>query len=103
MYQVDKFVEEYGDKVPEPDREELTKLERRAEGGPKGEDVERDQGRGTEAVMQASSGSGRRCTSRRQQGQQPRPPRPAAAPAAPSPSGEDDVVEGEIVDEGGDS
>ena len=50
-YQVDRSIEEWGDKVPEPDREELKKLNEELKESLKGEDVEKIKA-GTEAVMQ---------------------------------------------------
>ena len=56
-YQVDKSLEEWGDKVPEPDREELKKLNEELKEALKGEDVDRIKA-GTEAVMRKFQGIG---------------------------------------------
>ncbi len=100
-YQVDKALEEWGDKVPEADREELKKLNEELKEALKGEDVDKIKA-ATEAVMTKFSGIG-------QQMYQRASSEPAAQAAAggggpdsgPAPEGEGDVVEGEIVDEGG--
>jgi HSP20 family molecular chaperone IbpA len=56
-YQVDKSLEEWGDKVPEPDREELKKLNAELKEALKGEDVDKIKA-GTDAVMQKFQGIG---------------------------------------------
>ncbi len=100
-YQVDKALEEWGDKVPETDREELKKLNEELKEALKGEDVDKIKAT-TDAVMTKFSGIG-------QQMYQQASSEPAAQAATggggpesgPAPEGEGDVVEGEIVDEGG--
>ncbi len=100
-YQVDKSLEEWGDKVPESDREQLKKLNEELKEALKGEDVEKIKS-STDAVMTTFSSIGQAMyqqTAAQDQG--------AAASADPAggtstaTDGENDVVEGEIVDEGG--
>jgi len=101
-YQVDKSLEEWGDKVPESDREQLKKLNEELKEALKGEDVDKIKS-STDAVMTAFSGIGQamyqQAAAAGEQG--------AAATGDPAggtstaTDGENDVVEGEIVDEGG--
>jgi molecular chaperone DnaK len=100
-YQVDKSLEEWGDKVPESDREQLKTLNEELKEALKGEDVEKIKS-STDAVMSTFSSIGQAMyqqTAAEDQG--------AAASADPAggtstaADGENDVVEGEIVDEGG--
>jgi len=101
-YQVDKSLEEWGDKVPESDREQLKKLNEELKEALKGEDVDKIKS-STDAVMTAFSGIGQAMYQQTgaagEQG--------AAASGDPADGtstatdGENDVVEGEIVDEGG--
>ena len=102
-YQVDASLEEWGDKVPEADREELKKLNEELKEALKGEDVDRIKG-STEAVMQKYSGIGQAMY--QQQAASAQTSAQGAGPgdgsgSATSGEGEGDVVEGEIVDEGG--
>ena len=102
-YQVDASLEEWGDKVPEADREELKKLNDELKEALKGEDVDRIKG-STEAVMQKYSGIGQAMY--QQQAASAQTSAQGAGPgdgsgSATSGEGEGDVVEGEIVDEGG--
>jgi molecular chaperone DnaK len=104
-YQIDKSLEEWGDKVPESDREELRKLNDELKEALKGEDVDAIKA-GTDAVMRKFQAVGQAMYQQTPEGQQ------TAAAAGGAPSGgtgsatgaqtesEDDVVEGEIVDEG---
>jgi molecular chaperone DnaK len=98
-YQVDKSLEEWGDKVPEGDRDELKKLSEGLKEALKGEDVEKIKAE-TEALMKKFQGIGQAMY---QQAQAGAPQQAAAAGGgeAGSPGGDEDVVEGEIVDEGG--
>ncbi len=98
-YQVDRSLQEWGDKVPPADREELRKLSDELKEALKGEDVERIKA-GTDALMRRFQAVGQAMYEQVQAG--------AAQQAAAaggggtgSPSGEEEVVEGEIVDEGG--
>ncbi|HSJ51315.1 MAG TPA: molecular chaperone DnaK [Actinomycetota bacterium] len=97
-YQVDKSLEEWGDKVAEADREELKKFNDELKESLKSEDVDRIKS-GTDAVMRKFQAIGQSMYQQTAEAQQ------AAAAAgggsAPSAEGENDVVEGEIVDEGG--
>jgi molecular chaperone DnaK len=105
-YQVDKFVEENGDKVSEPDKAELTRSNDSLKEVLKDEGAEAEKLReATEATMQVFQRIGQSMYES-QQAQ-------AAPDGAPDDVGdaesqtesesesEDDVVEGEIVDEGG--
>ena len=99
-YQVDKSLEEWGDKVPETDRDELKKLNDELKEALKDEDVDRIKG-GTEAVLSKFQGIGQAMYQQTSQAQAQQ----AAAAGGEGPStsgseGEHDVVEGEIVDEG---
>jgi molecular chaperone DnaK len=100
-YQVDKSLEEWGDKVPDGDRDELKKLNDELKDALKGEDVERIKA-ATEAVLGKFQGIGQAMYQQTSQAQAQQ----AAAAGGQGPStsgseGENDVVEGEIVDEGG--
>src|SRR5919197_1123607 len=102
-YQVDASLAEWGDKVPEADREELKKLNEELKEALKDEDVDRIKG-STEAVMQKYSGIGQAMY--QQQAASAQTSAQGAGPgdgsgSATSGEGEGDVVEGEIVDEGG--
>ena len=102
-YQVDKSLEEWGDKVPESDREQLKKLNEELKEALKGEDVARIKS-STEAVMTAFSGIGQAMYQQTAAaGEQGTPASGEAAGGGTSTAGdsENDVVEGEIVDEGG--
>ena len=100
-YQVDRSLEEWGDKVQESDRDELTKLNDELKEVLKGEDVEKIKA-GTDAVMRKFQSIGQAMYQQTPEAQQ----QAAAAGGAgettpPAGDSEDDVVEGEIVDEGG--
>jgi molecular chaperone DnaK len=104
-YQVDKALVEYGDKVPADDREAVTKLNDELKEALKGDDVEKIRS-ATDALMQAFQKIGQAMYAQ----QQAASPAEAGGAAAAgggsgssgeaSPSADDDVVEGEIVDEG---
>jgi len=94
-YQIDRSLEEWGDKVPESDREELKKANEELKEALKGEDIERIRS-ATEATMKVFQ---RIVQAMYQQTQAHAGPQEASATAAPE-GGEGDVVEGEIVDEG---
>lgn len=101
-YQVDKSLEEWGDKVPESDRDELKKLNDELKESLKTEDTDRIKGQ-TDAVMQKFQGIGQAMYQQTAESQQAQA---AADGGGAEPSGaatetENDVVEGEIVDEGG--
>jgi molecular chaperone DnaK len=101
-YQVDKALIEYGDKIPEADREAVTKANDDVKEALKGDDAERIRA-ATESLMQAFQRVGQAMYAEQQ----------AASAGAPSggeassggatggDASDGDVVEGEIVDEGG--
>jgi len=97
-YQVDKSLDEWGDKVPETDRDELKKLSDELKEALKGEDVEKVKA-GTDALMRRFQGVGQSMYEQAQAGAAQQAA--AAGGEAGSPAGDEDVVEGEIVDEGG--
>ncbi|HEY7659387.1 MAG TPA: Hsp70 family protein, partial [Actinomycetota bacterium] len=100
-YQVERSLEEWGDKVPQTDRDELTKLNDELKEFLKGEDVEAIKA-GTDAVMRKFQGIGQAMyqqTSEAQAQQASAAGEAGTPPPADDPDG--DVVEGEIVDEGG--
>ncbi len=102
-YQVDKALTEYGDKIPESERQELTTANDEAKEALKGDDTDAIKA-AADHLMQAFQKVGPAMY----QAQQAAGGQAAAAGGAgpeggpaPSPEGESDVVEGEIVDEGG--
>jgi molecular chaperone DnaK len=101
-YQVDRSLEEWGDKVPEADREELRKLNEELKESLKGEDADRIKS-GTDAVMAKFQSIGQAMYQQPAQSQtQQAAAAGGGAPSNPGTDGDSDVVEGEIVDEGGD-
>jgi molecular chaperone DnaK len=94
-YQIDRSLQEWGEKVPEGDRDELMKSNEELKEALKGEDVARIRS-ATEATMQVFQRIGQAMY---QQTQAQAGPQPGPAESAPQ-GGEEDVVEGEIVDEG---
>ena len=96
-YQVDRSLEEWGDKLPEGDRDELKKLNDELKEALKGEDVEKIKV-GTEAVMNRFQAIGQAMY---QQTPEAQAAQAAAGGGEAASEGESDVVEGEIVDEGG--
>jgi len=94
-YQIGRSLEEWGDKVPEGDRDELRKSNEELRETLKGEDVARIRS-ATEATMQVFQRIGQAMY--QQTAPQGGPQEPPAGAAAEG--GEGDVVEGEIVDEG---
>ncbi|HVH52929.1 MAG TPA: molecular chaperone DnaK [Actinomycetota bacterium] len=95
-YQIDRSLQEWGDKVPEGDREELKKANDELKEALKGEDVARIRS-ATEATMQVFQRIGQAMY---QQTQAQAGPQQATAEGPPD-GGEGDVVEGEVVEEGG--
>jgi molecular chaperone DnaK len=103
-YQVDKSLEEWGDKVPDGDRDDLRKANDELKQALGGDDVDRIKS-ASDAVMQKFQSIGQAMYQQVDASQQ------AAAGGAAGPGGpageaspsedEGDVVEGEIVDEGG--
>jgi molecular chaperone DnaK len=98
-YQVDKSLEEWGDKVSEADRTELKRLSDELKEALKGEDVEKIKA-GTDALMRRFQGVGQAMYEQAQAGAAQQAAA-AGGGEAGSPAGDEDVVEGEIVDEGG--
>jgi len=98
-YQTDKSLEEWGDKVPEADREELKKLSDELKEALKGEDVEKIKV-GTDALMRRFQGVGQAMYEQAQAGAAQQAAAAGGGEAGSS-AGDEDVVEGEIVDEGG--
>jgi molecular chaperone DnaK len=107
VYQVDKALVEYGDKVPAEDREAVQKANDEVKEALKGDDVERIKA-STDALMQAFQRIGQAMYAQ-QQAQQAGGEQPTAAAGGSGgeagagetgSAGEGDVVEGEIVDEG---
>jgi len=100
-YQVDKALVEYGDKIPAEDREALTKANDEAKEALKGDDIDRIKA-ATDALMQAFQKVGQAMYADQQAAQAGGSQAAAAGGGGESPpSGDGDVVEGEIVDEGG--
>jgi molecular chaperone DnaK len=95
-YQIDRSLQEWGEKVPEGDREELMKSNEELKEVLKGEDVERIKS-ATEATMHVFQRIGQAMY---QYTQAQARPEQAGTGGAPE-GGEEDVVEGEVVDEGG--
>jgi molecular chaperone DnaK len=96
-YQIDAALQEWGDKVPQGDRDELRKANDELKEALKGDDVDKIRS-ATEAAMRVFQRVGQ---SMHQQAQAQAGPDQQAADAGTAESGEEDVVEGEIVDEGG--
>ena len=105
-YQVDKALSEYGDKVPAEEREAVQKANEDVKEALKGDDVDRIKS-ATESLSQAFQRIGQAMYSQQQSaaaagGPGPSDPGAGAAEATPGEdAGDGDVVEGEIVDEGG--
>jgi molecular chaperone DnaK len=105
-YQIGKFVEENGDKIADGDRAELVAKNDELAQVLKAEDADADKLRAaTQAAMQVFQRVGQAMYEQQQQQAQTAPdagaPGDQAGGAAAEPESEDDVVEGEIVDEGG--
>jgi molecular chaperone DnaK len=105
-YQVDKALSEYGDKVPAEEREAVQKANEDVKEALKGDDIDRIKS-ATESLSQAFQRIGQAMYSQQQSaaaagGSGPAPGGEAPeSPAAEESGGDGDVVEGEIVDEGG--
>jgi molecular chaperone DnaK len=107
VYQVDKALVEYGDKVPAEDREAVQKANDEVKEALKGDDVERIKA-STDALMQAFQRIGQAMYAQQQAQQAGGEQQTAAAGGSggeagageTGSAGEGDVVEGEIVDEG---
>ncbi len=101
-YQVDRSLGEWGDKVPEPDRDELRKRNEELKEVLKAEDADADRIRSaTDATMQVFQRIGQAMYEHaaQQAGAQEAADDGGGATSS-EPSGDEDVVEGEIVDEG---
>jgi molecular chaperone DnaK len=105
-YQVDKSLEEWGDKVPDGDRDDLRKANDELKQSLGGDDVERIKS-ASDTVMQKFQSIGQAMYQQADASQQaaaggdtPDPAGPAGGETSTS-EDEGDVVEGEIVDEGG--
>jgi molecular chaperone DnaK len=101
-YQVDKALVEYGDKIPSEDREAVSKANDELKEALKGDDVEAIKTK-TDALMQDFQKIGQAMYAQ-QQAQTPSEGGEAAGGGGPEDTdspGEGDVVEGEIVEEGG--
>jgi molecular chaperone DnaK len=107
VYQVDKALGEYGDRMPAEDRDVLKTTTDEVREALKGDDVERIKS-ATDSLMQAFQRVGQVMYAG-QQAQENQAsaagggsePGPQAGPQTSAESGDGDVVEGEIVDEGG--
>jgi molecular chaperone DnaK len=105
-YQVDKFVEENGDKVPEADKTELTQKNDALKEALKDEGAEAETlSQATEATMQVFQRIGQAMYEHQQAAQAAGGSEAGSTEAGggtqSEPESEEDVVEGEIVDEGG--
>ncbi|MFN2590821.1 MAG: Hsp70 family protein [Actinomycetota bacterium] len=101
-YQVDKALVEYGDKVPADDREAVVKANDDLKEALKGDDADAIKSK-TDSLMQAFQKIGQAMYAQQQAQSAPTGGEAAAGEGAEAtPSNDDgDVVEGEIVDEGG--
>jgi molecular chaperone DnaK len=102
-YQVDQFLQESGEQLPDADRAELTTKNDELKQVLKGETAETDALRsGTEALLQVWQRAGQALHQQAAAQQQTAPGgEETSAPGPDEGSGDEDVVEGEIVDEGG--
>jgi molecular chaperone DnaK len=101
-YQVDKFVEENGDKVSDADKAELAQKNDALKEVLKDEAAEAATiTAATEATMQVFQRVGQAMYDKQQASQSAPSESAASSDAEPETESEDDVVEGEIVDEGG--
>jgi molecular chaperone DnaK len=101
-YTVDKSLEEWGDKVPQADRDELTKLNAGLREVLGKADAEAEELKAaTEKVMTVFSRVGQSMHQQAQAEAQTEQGASAGEPAGEAASGDDEVVEGEIVEEGG--
>ena len=99
VYTVEKALKEYGDKVPANDREAAEKAAEEVKEALKGEDLDEIKAK-TDGLMKAFETVG---TAMYAQAQASQEASPGATPGEEGPSGDGDgdVVEGEIVEEGG--
>ena len=99
VYQVDKALTEYGDKVPESDREAVVKANDEVKEALKGDDTDRIR-QATDSLMQAFQRVGQAMYAGQQQAAAAGGAGPSEGTGEASTGGDGDVVEGEIVDEG---
>ena len=97
---MDKALTEYGDKVPESDREAVVKANDEVKGALKGDDTDRIR-QATDSLMQAFQRVGQAMYAGQQQAQPAGGQGDSEGAAGASAGGDPDVVEGEIVDEEG--
>jgi molecular chaperone DnaK len=107
VYQVDKALNEYGDRMPAEDRDVLKTTTDEVREALKGDDIDRIKS-ATDSLMQAFQRVGQVMYAGQQAQEQQTAAGgggsetgPQAGPQASGESGDGDVVEGEIVDEGG--
>jgi molecular chaperone DnaK len=104
-YQIDQFLQENGDKLPDADRAELTTKNDELKQALKDDSTETETLRPlTDQVMQIWQRAGQALHQQSQQTQQQQQQEAAAGgggEASSTTDGDEDVVEGEIVDEGG--
>jgi len=98
VYSVEKSLGEWGDKVPADDKKAVEEAAEEVKEALKGDDVDQIKSK-TDALMQAFQKVGQAMYAQ-QQASEPAAPAEGAEEEA---SGDEDVVEGEIVDEGGES
>jgi molecular chaperone DnaK len=102
-YQAEKTVKELGDKVPAEDREEVEKDVAEVREALKGDDTERIKA-ASDKLMESFQKVGQAVYQQQQQAQEAQQAAAGGAGTAqPGPSGGDDVVEGEVVEEGDES
>jgi molecular chaperone DnaK len=98
-YQAEKTVKELGDKVPTEDREQVEKDVAEVREALKGDDTERIKA-ASERLMESFQKVGQAVYQQQAQDAQQAAAAGGAGTAESGPSGGDDVVEGEVVDEG---
>jgi molecular chaperone DnaK len=102
VYQVDKFVADNGDKIPEADKTELARVTDELKEVLKDQDADAERLRaGSDAVMAVFGRIGQSMYQNVQTPEGGAPSAGAGGDDAGSSSDEDEVVEGEIVEEGG--
>jgi molecular chaperone DnaK len=99
VYTVEKALKEYGDKVPANDREAAEKAAEEVKEALKGEDLDEIKAK-TDGLMKAFETVGTAMYAQAQASQEASPGA-ASGEEGPSGDGDGDVVEGEIVEEGG--
>jgi molecular chaperone DnaK len=99
-YQVDKALTEYGERVPADEREALTKANDEVKEALKGDDVARIKS-ATDTLMEAFQRVGQAMYAQQQPASESGAQAAAGGSSEGESAGDGDVVEGEIVDEGG--